>query len=85
MRKIESAGFHVQKATSFVSFLLPFMVLARMRYLIPSKKTNFHLEFQLGNMLNNILESVMSVELSLIRAGMGFCFGGSLFVVATKE
>jgi hypothetical protein len=39
----------------------------------------------LGKTVNIILESVMSLELSMIRSGVNFCFGGSLFVVATKE
>ncbi len=85
VQEIESAGFRIRKVTSFVSLLLPLMALARMRYLLPSQKENYHLEFKLGNWMNRILESVMALELSLIRSGIGFRLGGSLFVIATKD
>jgi SAM-dependent methyltransferase len=85
VQKIESAGFHVRKVTSFVSLLLPLMALVRLRYLFPSQKKNYHVEFKLGNRVNSILENVMDLELYLIRSGMNFCLGGSLFVVAAKE
>lgn len=85
VQKIESAGFRVCKVTSFVSLLLPLMALARLRYLLPSGKQDYQLEFKLDARINKILEGVLNLEISLIRSGMDFRLGGSLFVVATKE
>lgn len=85
VQKIEAAGFRVRKVTSFVSLLLPLMALARMRYLLPKQKENYQLEFKLGRSMNSILESILNLELSLIRTGLNFRLGGSLFLVATKE
>lgn len=85
IQKLETAGFRVRKATSFVSLLLPLMTIARLRYLLPSQKENYQLEFKLGRMANGILEAILGLELFLIRSGMDFRLGGSLFVVATKE
>jgi len=85
VQKIESAGFHIIKATSFVSLLLPVMVLARMRYLLPTRKVDRNLEFKLGEGVNRLLEVVMAIEMVLIRAGINLPLGGSLFVVASKE
>jgi len=84
LEKIKTAGFRVQMATSFVSLLLPIMALARLRYLIPSQRSNYHFEFQLGRGLNQALEIILGWELALIRFGLKFPLGGSLFIVATK-
>ena len=85
VQKIESAGFNIRRVMSFVSLLLPLMGLARLRYLLPAWRVDRNLEFKLGKGVNRLLEVVMALELSLIRAGANFRFGGSLFVVATKE
>ena len=85
LEKIVSAGFRIRRITSFVSFLLPLMMLARLRYSLPSRKVDRNLEYKMGNGLNCILENIMNLEMSMIFKNANFHLGGSLFVVATKE
>jgi SAM-dependent methyltransferase len=82
-RKVEGAGFHVERITSFNSLLLPLMIWSRMRRkrdhdLQPSR------EFEIGSTLNKALESVLSVERMAIRRGISFPAGGSLLLVGRK-
>lgn len=85
MHKIEGAGFRIKKITSFVSLLLPLMAAARMRYLLPSQSENYQLEFKLNRFINSMLEKILNFELTIIRWGLNFPLGGSLFVIAIKE
>lgn len=85
LEKIVSAGFRVQRVTSFVSFLLPLMMIARLRYSLPFGKVDHNLEFKMGDGLNRFLENIMNLEISMIFKNANFQMGGSLFVVATKE
>ncbi len=82
-QKVERAGFRVLDSISFVSFLLPLMVLSRLR----EKKENYDpkRELQLNPMLNFIFEKILSFERALIRLGLRFPWGGSLLLVARKE
>jgi len=83
--KIERAGFQVLMTTSFVSLLLPFMVLSRRRK-TASVKTGFdrRMEFKLGPLLNTSLSRVMDFERLLIRSGVSFRAGGSRLIVARR-
>lgn len=85
LQKIEGVGFRIKKVTSFVSLLLPLMAMARLRYLLPSQSENYQLEFKLSRGINKIFEKILNLELSMIRLGLDFPLGGSLFVVAAKE
>ncbi|MCX6056600.1 MAG: class I SAM-dependent methyltransferase [Chloroflexi bacterium] len=85
LEKIVSAGFRIRRVTSFVSFLLPLMMLARLRYSLPFGKVDHNLEFKMGDGLNRFLESIMNLEMFMIFKNVNFGMGGSLFVVATKE
>ncbi|MFA6208467.1 MAG: class I SAM-dependent methyltransferase [Candidatus Obscuribacterales bacterium] len=80
--KVEKAGFNVTRLTSFVSLLLPAMLLSR----VASKSIDQfepYAEFQISQNLNRILEQIMSVERGIIRAGINLPVGGSLLLVAT--
>lgn len=78
--KVEGAGFRVERITSFVSFLLPLMMLSRrMR-----KDQDLWAEFQINRSLNVLLEKILGVERALIRSGLSFPAGGSLLLVARK-
>jgi SAM-dependent methyltransferase len=83
--KIQRAGFEVIETTSFVSLLLPLMLLSRLK--IKSKKEDFDpmKEWSLPGFLNRILEWVMSFERILIKAGLRFPAGGSLLCVGKKK
>jgi SAM-dependent methyltransferase len=85
LEKIVSAGFRIRRVTSFVSMLLPLMMLARLRYSLPVGQADHKLEFKLGDRLNRFLEIIMNLEMSMIFKNVNFHMGGSLFVVAIKE
>ncbi len=84
VEKVERAGFKIIYATSFVSFLLPLMLLSRAKRRRSSGNFNPIAEFQIGHLLNGVFEKVMDVERGLIMSGISFPMGGSLLVVARR-
>jgi len=80
--RVKAAGFEVRKVTSFVSFLLPLMLLSRLR----KRKANIDLqeEFKIGARANAILSTFMNLEANAIYAGGAFPAGGSLLLIAAK-
>ncbi|MEP7071699.1 MAG: methyltransferase domain-containing protein [Verrucomicrobiota bacterium] len=82
-RKVERAGFSVERITSFVALLLPFMIFSR---LTKSRTRPFNLweEFQISRPLNAFFELILTFERALIRAGVSFSAGGSLLLVGKK-
>jgi hypothetical protein len=85
VRKLERAGFSVTTATSFVSTLLPAMVVART--LRRGSMTAHELESQLvpARPLNALFERVLQGERWLIEHGVSLPVGGSLLVVAKRD
>lgn len=86
-RKLEAAGFAVDRMTSFVTLLLPLMLASRARMrLCPSDEPFDAIdELRLSSLANAALRSVMQVEGRLIRHGISWPIGGSLLVVARKR
>jgi len=81
--KLEQAGFQVLRTTSFVSFLLPAMMMARLRQKNRSVKSfDPAAEFRIPRTLNKALEGVLNLERMTIASGISWPFGGSLLVVA---
>jgi len=83
-RKLRAAGFDVIGRTSFVSLLLPLLAVARLHRRVTRRPFNPWAEFQLPGRIDRALERVMRAELSMIRRGIVFPFGGSLIVAARK-
>lgn len=84
VEKVTHAGFDVLEARSFVSLLLPLMLLSRKR---PRESLAGHdpfREFKIAKWMNWALDSIMRLELRLMRLGIRFRHGGSLLVVARK-
>jgi len=81
--KVRLAGLHVVYTTSFVSFLVPLMLLMRKR--VTTETYNPDAEFNVSPVLNRALKAIMHVELWLIRLGIRFPVGGSRFLVAQKR
>jgi SAM-dependent methyltransferase len=81
--KLTDAGFEIVRSTSFVSLLLPAMMLSRYRGRIGQKFDALD-EFRINPTINNILEFVMAIERGLIRWGINIPFGGSRLVVAKR-
>lgn len=82
--KLGKAGFEVLRSTSFVSLLLPFMMLSRLLEKVSRSPYDPQDELKLPRWLNKIFRGVMRVEFALIRRGMTFPWGGSRLVVARK-
>lgn len=81
--KVRRAGFQIERSTSFVSLLLPAMLLSR------KKKPTLddydpRAELSLPSLLNQVFLAIMRLEGTLIRAGVSFPWGGSRFLVARK-
>jgi SAM-dependent methyltransferase len=81
--KIERGGFEILRMTSFVSLLLPPMIISR------RKQSSGHefdpwAEFKISGFTNWFLKRVMDVERAMIRLGVSFPAGGSLLVVARR-
>jgi SAM-dependent methyltransferase len=84
IEKLERTGFTISRVTSFASFILPLMIISRMK----SKRSNLHFdplaEYRIPRQLNQVLETVMAVERSLITSGVSFPAGGSLLAIARR-
>ena len=82
-RKVETAGFQIERITSFNSLLFPLMVWSRMR-----QKRNQDLqrwrELEISAPLNKTLESILKLERLLIEKGVSFPVGGSLLLIGRR-
>jgi SAM-dependent methyltransferase len=85
-RRIEAAGFEVVRATSFVSLLLPAMIIARRRPRSAAEFEGFDAiaELRQPKVVNDALLAIMRFETALIRQGVSLPVGGSLLMVARK-
>lgn len=84
-KKIENAGFNIVRSTSFVTLLLPVMLLSRLaRHKATDSEYDAFNELRINPVLNKILEIFMKVDLFLIRLGIDLPLGGSRLVVARK-
>lgn len=83
-RKVQGAGYQVERITSFVSLLFPLMLLSRMAAKRGSE-SNPWAEFEISRPLNKLFKMILSLEHALIRAGFSFPVGGSLVLVARKS
>ncbi|WP_024850582.1 methyltransferase domain-containing protein [Hydrogenovibrio kuenenii] len=79
--KLKQGGFKIVRTTSFVTFLLPMMMI---RITKKNRKVEVGEELSLPPILDKILEMVMKVELFFIKAGVNFPVGGSRLVLAQK-
>ena len=85
VKKVKDAGFQVVYATSFVSFLLPLMLLSRIRR--QKTRDNFDpvAELKINPCLNMIFENVLAIERTFIKCGFPFYAGGSLLLIAKRN
>jgi len=79
--KLVSCKFTLRKTTSFVSTLLPFMYLSRLK---KAKHSDLG-EFKIPEFLNKLLTYGMYIDEILIKFGCSLPVGGSLFCVAQKQ
>ncbi len=83
--KLVEAGFEIVKMTSFVTLLLPLMIVSRLTQRKSRAGYDPLAELRLAPWLNWVLEKALDFERVLIRAGIRFPAGGSLLVVARKS
>lgn len=83
-QKVRRAGFEILRDTSFVSMLLPILMLQR---LSQGKRGNYNpnAEFSLPGWLDRVLEVPMEVDRLLIRLGLSLPAGGSCLVLARRR
>jgi SAM-dependent methyltransferase len=83
--KIAQVGFTIVRSTSFVTSLLPFMLISRLSRRGNSESFDPYAEFRINPILNRIFEWFLLLELWFIRMGISFSVGGSRLIVAAKH
>lgn len=83
-RKIEAAGFRILRSTSFVTILLPAMIVSRFLKRKAARKEDARAELAISPWLNSLFFGLLRAELALIRMGLSFPVGGSRLVIAKK-
>lgn len=84
-RKIRTAGFQLLRSTSFVTSLLPAMMVSRF-FQRRTSTENFDAsaELKISPWLNHLFWKILSFERTLIQKGLNFPVGGSRLIVAKK-
>ena len=83
INKLQKAGFAIIKKTSFVSLLLPIMLLSRLKQ---KRDKDFDpvVEFKINKLVNFTLEKLLDLERFFIRTKVNLPIGGSLLIIAQK-
>jgi len=85
---MEAQGLRVAYVTSFITLLLPVMVLSRLygRYLTrDTEECDYARELKIHPRLNGFMRALCSVEEAILKTGMSLPAGGSLLCVGIKE
>lgn len=83
--KIEQAGFKVIRSTSFVTLLLPLMLISRLtQKKVSHEKFDAASEMKISTFLNFLLLKILDIETFIIKRGINFPVGGSRLVLAMK-
>jgi SAM-dependent methyltransferase len=82
--KVRKAGFTLLKSTSFMTLLLPAMMLKRV--VLEDNKKNFDptSELKINSLLNKVFYALSFLEILGIRVGLNYLMGGSRLIVARK-
>jgi hypothetical protein len=81
---VHDAGLKVVYVTSFMTALLPLMVLRKLRKGAKTESAQDAGEFKPNAIVNLILRYILNIEQAIIRVGVRFPVGGSLLVIAKK-
>jgi hypothetical protein len=82
-RKVEQAGFRIERITSFISLLLPPMIYSRMRR-NRNRESQLWEEFEISHPLNAVLGTILAAERAMIEKGFSLPAGGSLLLIAKR-
>jgi SAM-dependent methyltransferase len=80
--KLRCAGFSIVRTTSFVTSLLPAMMLSRWA---KRGRTGETAELDVGDLLNRAATGLLLAEAKAIRLGISLPIGGTRFVVARRR
>lgn len=83
--KLESAGFEIVRSTSFVTLLLPAMLLSRIKQRRAEVDIDPTEELKLSRGMDALLYKAMQAEIFLIKRGVNLPIGGSRLVVARRK
>lgn len=87
-RKMQANGFKVRYTTSFVFFLFPLMLVARLtdkkRNNADSDRSALSKRVQFPSVLNRLMGLFMRVDEFLVKLGISLPYGGTLIMVAEK-
>lgn len=84
-RTLTAAGFEMIRITSFVSLLLPLMLLSRLGRRRASQNYDPLRELRVKSWANYVLEKVLDMERVTIQWGLSWPAGGSLLVAARRR
>ena len=85
-KKIESVGFHIEQLSSFISLLVPFMIIDRLKnHIVIKNRHDPMTELKISATLNTLFYKICMIEYGLIKKGINFPAGGSLVCVARKR
>jgi SAM-dependent methyltransferase len=82
--KVIAAGFEVEQVSSFVTLLLPLMMLSRLRKLGPGAAADPYRELRIVPWMNRLLFMAMQIDRAALRLRLPLPVGGSLLLVARK-
>jgi SAM-dependent methyltransferase len=82
--KLMRNGFRIERSTSFVSLLLPAMLLSRLQSKKVDERYDPLAELRLPGALNSLFYGLMCIEQWLIQLGINLPIGGSRLIVARK-
>jgi SAM-dependent methyltransferase len=82
--RVREAGFSPLRVTSFVSLLLPVMMVARWRERFVRRERDVLADLTPAPLLNAIFERVLAFERLAIKRGLDLPVGGSLVLVARR-
>lgn len=83
-QKIKDAGFSILRSTSFVTTLLPLMIISRMLKRKHSEDGDTTAELAIPKPLNRLLYFCMLLEHFFIKIGGNIPIGGSRLIIAKK-
>lgn len=84
VEKVKQAGFAIVRTTSFVSLLLPLMLLSRLKRQANQNQYDPLEEYRMNAIAQRSLEFILKIERIAIQMGLSFSTGGSLLLVANK-
>lgn len=83
--KVERAGFKIIRMTSFVSLLLPLMLISRWQQRRADPEYDGMSELRISGWTNAVLENILNLERAIVRLGYSFPAGGSLLCIARRS